>query len=64
MKKTTEQLNNKFKEVKSIVIMFDDGTTHADVVGQFVRKLSKAGFADEPEIIENMEMVKILLDIK
>ena len=57
-------LNNKFIDIQSITIMFDNETSHADVIGQFVRKLAMSGFCEESEVIDNLKMADLLLEIK
>ena len=50
-----------FEDIKSISILFDDNTSHANVIGQFVDKLAVHKFASKHEIIENLRMADILL---
>jgi hypothetical protein len=53
-----------FDKIQSIVIMFDYETSHANVIRQFVNKLSDAWKVPKEEIIEHLKMADILLDRK
>lgn len=48
------------RDLKTVTIVFDDVTSHAEIVTQFVSKLEKAKFANRKEIIEHLMMADVL----
>lgn len=56
MKETTK---TPLRELKTVTIVFDDNTSHAEVLTQFVEKMDK--FCKKPELIEHMKMVDVFI---
>ena len=50
-----------YEDTKSFSILFNDASTHEDVLKQFVNGLVKNKFAPRGEIIEMLEDVRIIL---
>jgi len=59
-----DNLPEASKPNKQITIVFDENSTHQEVIRQFVDKLFTHDFASRKEIVENLKIADILLDIK
>jgi len=56
-----ESTNELLKDLKTVTIVFDENTSHTEVIRQFVDKMHKVRKCPRKEIIEHLEMTSLLL---
>lgn len=56
-----DNLPEASKPNKQIMIVFDENTTHQEIIRQFVDKLFTHDFASREEIIDSLKVADILL---
>lgn len=52
---------DKYKDIKVVTIVFDEDSTHIDVINQFINGLTYNKFAPKKEIIWHLENIKVLI---
>lgn len=49
-----ENTKDLLKDLKTVTIIFDENTSHSEVIEQFIEKMVKAKFAKRKEIVEHI----------